>query len=162
MDANRNLEPYLVELDNLGESNSSPSEYTLLWWLKQILDATGSAISRVPVDVRSGDWKTIDDSIFVVLCEYKPSVSTSFKLAQMDISLRGFSAEFILEYSFDGTILETIRSFILSTQQSSFSLNFGQPITLSLDGVNGYARIKCRMLYQNQTGIASASLNGFV
>lgn len=162
MDKNRNLEPYLVEIDNLGAGNNDPAEYSLLWWLKKILEASGGT-AGTPLDVRSSGWENItSETVYKTIVEYKPTIVTTFNLGAVMISYVGMTAEFVVEHSEDGTSPQMIRGYILNTQQPTFTENVNQNIKLLLDGTNGYVKIKVKSNYKNQDGKAFGVLNGYI
>lgn len=155
---NEGLEPRLVMMDNLGEANSSPSEYTLLWWMQQILIALGGGAGTIPFDIQ-GSLTDIDNSAYTDLVTLNIGVGEIVQLSSVTCTLIGFSAHYIVEY-YDGATVKEIRHYLLNTQQPTFSDVISADIKLPYVGAGSYIKVKARMNGVNHQGKAFACLNG--
>lgn len=159
LDTNRGLEPRLVEIDNMGEGNSSPSPYSLLWWLKKILEALGGS-SSTTIDERSDGLVDINPISYTTLVKYDLNSGETINITQVTVSLIGMMAHFELRF-YDGTNYNSIRSYVLSTQQNTFSETIEKDIVLSYIGVGSSIEIRAIMFGKNQTGKAFGVINGY-
>jgi len=159
VDVNRGLDPALVEVDNLGCATSDPSPYTLLWWLKKILEASGGT-SGIPVDKRSPGYIDIDTSIFASILTYNLSVGETLNLGYILISLKGSFAHFIVEY-YNGTVIEKIREYFINYNEPTFIDTLDQNIPIAYVGAGSKIEIKAKMEHQNHQGKAYSIINGY-
>lgn len=155
----KDILPRLVEIDNLGEATASPTPYSVLWWLKKILESLGAASD--PLDLRTPDYVPIASESTVEIFSYQPTVVETFHLSGVSLTYLGFSASVKILHSPDGEEPSVVRCYVLNTQKPTHTDPINTPIPLPLDGVNGYIKIVVQSNGVNKNGSAFAALNGY-
>lgn len=148
----------LVELENLGEANSTPSPYTMLWWLKKILEALGGG--GVAQDYRSTGLVDINTATYTDIVVVPLALGETFSLGECLVSLVGACAEVVIEYN-NGSALEVIRTYVLNVQSPTHTEVFKNDVALSYVGAGSEVKVKAKSLYQDQEGKVFAALNGY-
>lgn len=117
------------------------------------------SITSDTIDI-PGTWKPISPTAWEELVSINADPSKTIFIKNIDMSMTGHSANFIIEkVDDDGT--EFVREFHLNYQNPSFDKTFGNGIPLIDNGKNMRLRVKAKMNWQNQNGHAIASINGF-
>jgi len=159
MDSNRTLEPRLVEIDNLGEATSSPTQYSVLWWLKRIYEAILGTTTTNTFD-ESSDWVDVDTTTDTQLLTIDITSGETLRINAITCSLAGFMGRFWVEY-YNGTSTKIVRNYILSPQQNSYTELVNGYLKVPYVGSGSYLRVYCKLFSQNQTGKAFVAINGY-
>lgn len=155
----KDILPKLVEVDNLGEATENPTSYSLLWWLKKILEGLGASGS--PVDIKTLGFVSISALEDKEILIYKPVVPEVIKIGSITSTYLGFSGIIRIIHSEKGIEDTHVRVYVLNSQNPTHTEIIPKAIELPLDGIDGYIKIKVESNGVNKEGKAFVALNGY-